>query len=181
MTTLPAAVKMSTMPTLTECPSTMEPTATPSVFGQIWLNNHLGVCIAYTGIENLTVKAILADYANDADEILTIWASYQIGDLLIGFEYADDDKNTAAPGTAGVYTDDNIEAYLLMANYAITDSAAITVRYSEADYIDASTVTVDKFTISPSYAFTDDLAGLIEYSTYDVEGGTEPDELLHSS
>ena len=132
--------------------------------------------LAYTGIENLTVKAILADYANDADEILTIWASYQIGDLLIGFEYADDDKNTAAPGTAGVYTDDNIEAYLLMANYAITDSAAITVRYSEADYIDASTVTVDKFTISPSYAFTDDLAGLIEYSTYDVEGGTEPDE-----
>ena len=37
-----------------------------------------------------------------------------------------------------------MEAFLLMANYAITDSAAITVRYSEADYIDASTATYDK-------------------------------------
>ena len=133
---------------------------------------------AYTGMENLTVKAIFADYGGDADEVTTIWASYQLGDLLLGFEYANDDKNTAAPGTAADYTDDDIEAFLVMANYAISDSAALTIRYSGADYSDAETVTVDKFTISPSYAFTDDLAGLIEYSSYDVEGGDEPDDAI---
>lgn len=133
---------------------------------------------AYTGIENFTAKAIFADYGNDADEIMTLWASYQVGNLLIGAEYATDDKNTAAPNTPG-YGDDDIDAYLIMGNYALTDSAAVTVRYSSAEYTDAATVTVDKFTISPSYTFTDDLAGLIEYSTYSVDAGaTEPEDLF---
>ena len=134
---------------------------------------------AYTGVENLTVKAIFADYGNNADEIYTIWASYQIGNLLLGVEFAEDDKVDPAAATATDYTDDDIEGYLFMANYAFTDSAAITLRYSEADYTDTgATVTVDKFTISPSYTFTDDLAGLVEYSSYDVEGGAEPDDLF---
>ena len=134
--------------------------------------------LAYTGIENLTVKAIFADYGNDADEIMTIWASYQIGKLLLGVEVAEDDKVDPAATTAS-YTDDDIDAFLVMANYAITDSASITLRYSEAEYTDpGSSVNVDKFTVSPSYSFTDDLSGLVEYSTYDVTGGIEPDDLF---
>ena len=66
-----------------------------------------------------------------------------------------------------------------MANYAVTDSAAVTVRFSAAEYSDGTTsVDVDKFTISPSYAFTDNFSGLIEYSSYSVGGGAaEPDDL----
>ena len=134
---------------------------------------------AFTGVENLTVKAIFADYGDNADEIYTLWASYQIGNLLLGIEFAEDDKVDPAAATAADYTDDDIEAFMFMANYAITDSAAITLRYSEADYTDTgATVTVDKFTVSPSYMFTDDLAGLVEFSSYDVVGGTEPDDLF---
>tara|TARA_B100001093_G_scaffold56826_1_gene48055 strand:- start:174 stop:1157 length:984 start_codon:yes stop_codon:yes gene_type:complete len=134
---------------------------------------------AYTGVENLTVKAIFADYGDNADEIYTLWASYQIGNLLLGVEFAEDDKVDPAAATATNYKDDDIEAFLFMANYAITDSAAITLRYSEADYTDTgATVTVDKFTVSPSYMFTDDLAGLVEFSSYDVIGGAEPDDLF---
>ena len=36
----------------------------------------------------------------------------------------------ASPGTAADFTDDDIDAFLIMANYALTDSAALTVRFS---------------------------------------------------
>ena len=134
---------------------------------------------AFTGIENLTAKAIFADYGDDADDIMTLWASYELDKLLLAVEFAADEKNTAAPGTAADFTDDDIDAFLIMANYAITDSAALTVRFSSAEYTDGATsVDVDKFTISPSYAFTDNFSGLIEYSSYSVSGGAaEPDDL----
>ena len=134
--------------------------------------------LAFTGVENLTAKAIFADYGDDADDIMTLWASYQVDKLLLAVEFATDEKNIAAPGTAADYTDDDIDAFLIMANYALTDSAALTVRFSQAEYTDgASTVDVDKFTVSPSYSFTDNLSGLIEYSSYSVDGGAEPGDL----
>ena len=42
---------------------------------------------AFTGIENLTVKAIMADW--DAYETTTYWASYQMDKLLLGAEVAE--------------------------------------------------------------------------------------------
>ena len=131
---------------------------------------------AFTGIENLTAKAIFADYGNDEDEIMTLWASYQIDKLLLAVEFATDDKEHSAAGTLTDYTDDDIDAFLIMANYALTDSAALTVRYSQAEYSDgASSVEVDKFTVSPSYSFTDNLSGLIEIAVSSVDGGAERD------
>ena len=119
---------------------------------------------AFTGIENLTFKAIMADW--DTYEIYTYWASYQLGNLLIGAEVAEKDNVGAA----------DIDAFLIMGNYAITDSAAITLRYSEQE-IGASTY--EKFTISPSYVFNDAFSGLVEYSTYDESAGaTEINDLF---
>jgi len=119
---------------------------------------------AFTGIENLTFKAIMADW--DTYEIYTYWASYQLGNLLIGAEVAEKDNVGA----------DDIDAFLIMGNYAITDSAAITLRYSEQE-IGASTY--EKFTISPSYVFNDAFSGLVEYSTYDESAGaTEINDLF---
>ena len=133
---------------------------------------------AFTGIENLTAKAIFADYGDDADDIMTLWASYELDKLLLAVEFASDDKNAGVPGTAADFTDDDIDAFLIMANYALTDSAAVTVRFSQAEYTDGATsVDVDKFTISPSYAFTDNFSGLIEYSSYSVSGGADVDDL----
>jgi hypothetical protein len=135
--------------------------------------------LAFTGVENLTAKAIFAEYGGDADDIMTLWASYQLGQLLLGVEFATDEKNTAAPGTAGDFTDDDIDAFMIMGNYALTDSAALTLRFSTAEYSDgASNVEVDKFTVSPSYAFTDNFSGLFEYSTYNIDGvGADPGDL----
>jgi hypothetical protein len=110
---------------------------------------------------------------------MTLWASYQLDKLLLAVEFATDEKNAGTPGTLADFSDDDIDAFMIMGNYSVTDSFAITARYSQAEYTDGTTsVDVDKFTISPSYSFTDNFSGLIEYSTYDVTAGnTEPDDL----
>jgi hypothetical protein len=135
---------------------------------------------AYTGIENLTVKAIFADWGESpmehngtaytgptAYEVSTIWASYQLGKLLIAGEIAERDFEAGG----------DIDGFLLMGNYSITDSAALTVRYSEQEI--EGTGTYEKFTISPSYVFNDAFSGLVEYSTYDeTAGATEINDLF---
>ena len=117
---------------------------------------------AFTGLENLTVKAIMADW--DGYETTTFWASYQFGDLLAAFEVAE--KDNTDPATA------DIEGWLLMGNYSFTDSVALTLRYSEED---VGTDLYEKITISPSYVFNDNFSGLVEYSSFDNEGATSID------
>jgi len=125
--------------------------------------------LAFTGVENLTIKAILADYGNDSitatgfEGKSTYWASYQFGKLLVAAEIANADAAAAGP---------ELDGNLVMANYAITDSAAVTFRYSLTEITAGGVKTVDetKITISPSYVFNDNLSGLIEYSTFDQDG-----------
>jgi hypothetical protein len=133
--------------------------------------------LAFTGVENLTAKAIFAEYGGDADDIMTLWASYQLDKLLLAVEFATDEKNAVA--AVPTILDYDIDAFMIMGNYSVTDSFAITARYSQAEYTyGTDSIDVDKFTISPSYSFTDNFSGLIEYSTYDVTAGnTEPDDL----
>ena len=139
--------------------------------------------LAYTGIENLTAKAIWSDFSDQvggpAYEKSTFWVSYQLGKLLLAAEVAEADM--LDPGT-GSATD--IEGMLFMANYSFTDNVALTLRYSTEEISawnsDILTNDYNKFTISPSYSFTDNLSGLIEYSTYkdDVVGMTDPEDLM---
>jgi hypothetical protein len=138
--------------------------------------------LAYTGIENLTAKAIWSDFSavavgSGSYQKSTYWISYQLDKLLLAAEVAEKDSDD---GTAG----NDVEGTLIMANYAVTDSAALTLRYSEQEISGptSATKTYDgsKFTISPSYVFNDNVAGLIEYSSYDKDSGTtaEPEELF---
>ena len=141
------------------------------------------LALAYTGIENLTAKAIWSDFSDQvggpAYEKSTFWVSYQLGKLLLAAEVAEADM--LDPGT-GSATD--IEGMLFMANYSFTDNVALTLRYSTEEISawnsDILTNDYNKFTISPSYSFTDNLSGLIEYSTYkdDVVGMTDPEDLM---
>jgi hypothetical protein len=123
--------------------------------------------LAFTGIENLTVKAIMADW--DAYEVTTLWASYQFDKLLLAGEVAKRDlENTTT----------DIDGWLLMGNYSITDAVALTVRYSETE---VGLESYEKFTLSPSYVFNDNFSGLLEYSTYDVENvasSKDPNDLF---
>ena len=145
------------------------------------LENSAGyeVALAFTGIENLTAKAIWSDFT-DADapyDKSTFWVSYQLGKLLLAAEVAQADFHSS--GSA------DVDGFLIMGNYGVTDKVGLTLRYSEEEITTAyntSTLANDysKFTISPSYMFTDNLSGLIEYSTYedDVSGNADPEDLL---
>jgi hypothetical protein len=127
----------------------------------------LEYALAFTGVENLTVKAIFADYGKDSISSLnlkgksTFWASYQLGKLLLAAEVTEAEAATA--------TDTESEGFLIMGNYAFTDKVGLTLRYSESETSASGVNTYkdEKITISPSYVFNDNLSGLIEYSTFD--------------
>ena len=147
------------------------------------------LALAYTGIENLTAKAIFSDFSDQvggpAYEKSTFWVSYQIGSLLLAAEVAEADmRDEADPSVPNYSIPQDVEGFLIMANYAFTDKAALTLRYSTEEQsnwdTDALNNDYNKFTISPSYVFTDNFSGLIEYSTYkdDVAGNTDPEDLL---
>ena len=138
------------------------------------------LALAYTGIENLTAKAIFSDFSapgSEAYEKSTYWVSYQLDKLLIAGEIAENDQ---------LDTGNDVEGFLIMANYALTDAAGLTLRYSGLEITGATNNTIQyegtKFTISPSYVFNDNFSGLIEYSSYDAEtvsaSYAEPEELM---
>jgi hypothetical protein len=138
------------------------------------------IALAYTGVENFTAKAIYSDFSaptSEAYEKSTYWVSYQLDKLLIAGEIAENDQ---------LDTGDDVEGFLIMANYGVTDAAAITLRYSGIELTGATNGTVSyegtKFTISPSYVFNDNLSGLVEYSSYDTDIATgtlvEPEDLI---
>ena len=126
------------------------------IFASAETNGGYEYALAFTGVENLTVKAIMADW--DAYETTTVWASYQMDKLLLGAEVAEKDNTTG----------NDIEGWLIMGNYAVSDKIGLTVRYSEEEI---GTSEYEKFTISPSYVFTDNFSGLVEYSAYDESTG----------
>jgi len=130
--------------------------------------------IAYTGVENLTVKAILADYGNESTGPYkgksTYWASYQFDKLLVAAEVAQAEAATNA--------NPELDGWLIMGNYAVTDAIGLTLRYSESESSTGGVTTYDdsKITISPSYVFNDNFSGLLEYSTFDTDTGAEPED-----
>ena len=129
------------------------------------------LALAFTGIENLTAKAIWSDFtASDDYEKSTYWVSYQMDKLLLAAEVA---ENDSVAGT-------DIDGFLIMGNYAVSDAVGLTLRYSEEEIEGADTYEGSKFTISPSYVFNDSFSGLVEYSSYDKDSGTiaEPEELV---
>ena len=146
----------------------------------VWssLENDAGyeLALAYTGIENFTAKAIWSDFSDQGYEKSTFWVSYQLDKLLLAAEVAENDQQAAGL---------DVDGMLIMANYAFSDAVGLTLRYSDIEYTDwndPSAVSFDgnKFTISPSYVFTDNFSGLVEYSSYEKDSGTlaEPEELL---
>ncbi len=114
----------------------------------------------YTGIEGLTLKAIVAE-----DPLYTtfnFWASYEFGDTTLAAEYVTTEYDNGF----------EYDAYLFMIYQAFGD-AGLTLRYSAVDYagIDGT-----KITVAPSYSFSDNILGLVEASYVDVDGEEEVTE-----
>ena len=123
--------------------------------------------VAYTGVENLTIKAIYAD--DPGYETINVWASYDLGDLTFAVESVETE-------VAGV---DFLDVQMAMVYYAMGD-AGITLRVTDGDY---AGIDYEKVTVSPSYAFSDNVFGLVEFSVEEL-GGTETEsaavELIYS-
>ena len=117
--------------------------------------------LAFTGVENLTAKYIYGDYGGSTESKQTLWVSYQMGKLLVAGEMAKHDN------AADVAADDE-DGWLIMGNYSITDPLSLTLRYSNVESKGSIVADSKKFTVSPTYMITDDLAFLAEYS--DISG-----------
>jgi hypothetical protein len=132
---------------------------------------------AYTGIEDLTVKFI---YAEDPGyETINIWASYDIAAFTFAVEYTSNDWD----GTFTAGDERAEDTYMALAYYSF-GNAGLTLRYSGGDV--ENNIEYEKFTVSPSYAFSDNVFGLLELSYEEVEGVTDEDftslaaELIYS-
>jgi len=90
----------------------------------------------------------------DAD-LFTIDASWSNYGWTLGAEYASLDLENAAGVTL------ETDAWMFMANYAFTEQFALTGRYSTAEGKTGGDLS--EISISPSYAFTPNWLGLVEY------------------
>jgi len=127
------------------------------------------LAVTYTGIENLSVTAGYATQntsdpkvgaAIDDEDFYSINAAYTLGKLLLGGEYTSLEKDNSQDRSA----------YMLLANYTISDKLNATLRYSEWE-VDADTQT-DKVTFAAGYSITSSLGAIVEISTEEVSGGT---------
>lgn len=115
---------------------------------------------AYTGIEDVTLKFIYAD--DPGYESKNIWGSYDYGDFTFAFEYYDSEL------TGGAETDT-----MMFLVYKAFGDAGLTVRYVDGTDDD---VDYDRLTFSPSYAFSDNVFGLLEFSFDETDDGVTSEE-----
>lgn len=156
------------------------------VWSSLEANAGYELALAFTGIENFTAKAIWSDFSApgiDAYEKSTYWISYQMDKLLIAAEVAEKDSLDIGSANASDATAiaSDVDGFMIMANYAVSDAVGLTLRYSEEEISNFDGEAVydgTKFTVSPSYVFTESLSGLLEYSSYDADLGTEKEELI---
>ena len=132
-------------------------------------DNSYEYLLAYNGVENLTVKVILAD--DPGYETFNAWASYDYNDFTFAVETVTTDNALG---------DEVLDLKTFMAYYSM-GQAGLTVRLTDGDY---AGVEFEKFTISPSYAFSDNVFGLIEFSTEELQDQADVDtaavELIYS-
>jgi hypothetical protein len=131
--------------------------------------NSFEYLVAYNGIENLTVKVIYAD--DPGYETVNVWAAYDYGDFTFAVETVDTEYEP------GVGIDLDVQTALV---YYAMGKAGITVRFADGEYAGAG---YEKFTISPSYSFSDNVFGLVEFSSEELDGvesDTAAVELIYS-
>ena len=99
-----------------------------------------------------------------------MWASYDYGD----FTFAVESVETETGANVEVLDIQTALVYYAMGN------AGLTVRFTDGDY---NGTDFEKTTISPSYAFSDNVLGLVEFSQEtlgDTDNDTAAVELIYS-
>ena len=123
--------------------------------------------------EGLTIKLGYAteDLETRDKAMLNLWAGYTVDALTVAAEYSsleDFDFNNDNVGDDG-------DAYMLMANYAFTETFNTTLRYA---HVDADNSEIDEFTISPRFVISDSVSVITEYRHRDYDVGGADEDLL---
>ena len=128
---------------------------------------------SYSGIENLVIGGgfYFDNQGNNTNlntetDYVNVHAAYQTGKFLIAAEYTEADEDGG--------TNDKLDAYMFLADYAVSDKLAVAFRLSDNEV--SGTENYDKMTIAPRYAITDSLGAVLEYS--DIEVGAVDANLL---
>jgi len=132
------------------------------------------ISFTYTGIAGVNIGGgvFLDNEPNLTAETdaVNVHVSRQFGKLLLAGEYTQLD--TSANGSAA--TEEERDAYLILADYDVNDKLGVAVRLSSNEMINRGG-DYDKFTIAPNYALTDSLGAILEYSDVDA-AGTDSEE-----
>ena len=126
-------------------------------------------------VEGLTIKLGYATgdvkdddpkLSYDDKSMLNLWAGYSVDSLTVAVEYSSL-EDFGANGSDG-------DAYMLMGNYAFTDTFNATLRYA---HVDADWADIDEITISPRFVISDSWSVITEYRNRDFAGGGDEDLL----
>ena len=119
--------------------------------------------------EGLTIKLGYATESGAAYDksIVNLWAGYSVDSLTVAAEYSSL-EDYGASGSDG-------DAYMLMANYAFTETFNTTLRYA---HVDADWAEIDEFTISPRFVISDSVSVITEYRHRDYDVGGADEDLL---
>jgi len=132
------------------------------------------ISFTYTGIAGVNIGGGVfldnEDNGNAETDAVNAHISRQFGKLLLAGEYTQLD--TSANGSAA--TEEERDAYLILADYDVNDKLGVAVRLSSNEMINGGG-DYDKFTIAPNYALTDSLGAILEYSDVDA-AGTDSEE-----
>jgi hypothetical protein len=125
--------------------------------------------VGYNGVENLSVNVVFAD--DPTYETVNVWATYDYGDFTFAVESVDTEDGAG---------NDRVDIQSALVYYSM-GQAGITLRVTDGDY---AGVDFDKITVSPSYAFSDNVFGLVEFSTEELGDADDQDsvavELIYS-
>ena len=102
--------------------------------------------------------------------MLNLWAGYSVGSLTVAAEYSNLEEFVKKDEFLG-----DGDAYMLMGNYAFTDSVNATLRYS---HVDTDWAEIDEFTISPRFVISDSVSVITEYRHRDYDVGGADEDLL---
>ncbi|MFL2832787.1 MAG: hypothetical protein ACJ0BK_04155 [Coraliomargaritaceae bacterium] len=116
----------------------------------------------YNGVENLSLNVVYAD--DPGYETVNVWATYDYGDFTFAVESVDTENATGG---------DVLDLTTAMVYYSM-GNGGITLRMTDGDY---NGVDFDKFTVSPSYAFSDNVFGLVEFSSEELGEADDEDSL----
>jgi len=132
------------------------------------------ISFTYTGIAGVNIGGgVFLDNENSGNaetDAVNVHISRQFGKLLLAGEYTQLD--TTANGSAA--TEEERDAYLVLADYDVNDKLGFALRLSSNEMINNGG-DYDKFTIAPNYAITDSLGAILEFSDVDA-AGTDSEE-----